>query len=83
MMRGHGVTTVGASVEEAALAAIHLNDLATVNYQANLLGDPVPISKEDQEAFRRFPRSRERPAAGTPAGRAAALWRYYCALTAD
>ena len=83
MMRGHGITTVGASIEEAALAAIHLNDLATVNYQARLLGDPVPISKEDQDAFRRGPTSRGRGAAGAAGGRVAALWRYYCALTAD
>ncbi len=76
MMRGHGITTVGTSVEEAALAAIHLNDLATVNYQARLLGDPVPIPKEEQDAFRRGPGSRS--GAG---GRVAALWRYYCALT--
>jgi ribulose-5-phosphate 4-epimerase/fuculose-1-phosphate aldolase len=83
MMRGHGITTVGASVEEAALAAIHLNDLATVNYQARLLGDPVPISKEDQDAFRGMARARERAGADRPPPRTAALWRYYCALTAD
>jgi ribulose-5-phosphate 4-epimerase/fuculose-1-phosphate aldolase len=83
MMRGHGITTVGASIEEAALAAIHLNDLATVNYQARLLGDPQPISKEDQETFRRALMTRERSASGRPAGRGAALWRYYLALTAD
>jgi len=83
MMRGHGITTVGASIEEAALAAIHLNDLATVNYQARLLGDPQPISKEDQETFRRALMTRERSASGKPAGRGAALWRYYLALTAD
>ncbi len=85
MMRGHGITTVGASVEEAALAAIHLNDLATVNYQARLLGDPVPISKEDQDAFRGMARARGGAGAGAdrPPPRTAALWRYYCALTAD
>jgi len=77
MMRGHGITTVGASVEEAALAAIHLNDLATVNYQARLLGDPVPIPKDEQDAFRRGPAS---PGGGA-GRRVAALWRYYCALT--
>jgi 3,4-dihydroxyphthalate decarboxylase len=83
MMRGHGITTVGASVEEAALAAIHLNDLATINYQARLLGDPVPIPQEEQEAFRRGPSARDRAGSGAPGGRVAALWRYYCALTAD
>jgi ribulose-5-phosphate 4-epimerase/fuculose-1-phosphate aldolase len=81
MMRGHGITTVGATIEEAALAAIHLNDLATINYQARLLGDPVPISEPDQEEFRRVARARERAAGGRPAGRGAALWRYYRELT--
>jgi ribulose-5-phosphate 4-epimerase/fuculose-1-phosphate aldolase len=82
MMRGHGITTAGPSVEEAALSAIHLNDLATINYQAHLLGSPVPIPQEEQEAFRRLPVARERARPGQPAGRTAALWRYYCALTA-
>jgi L-fuculose-phosphate aldolase len=81
MMRGHGITAVGASVEEAALAAIHLNELATVNYQARLLGDPAPISKEDQDEFRRNFAARPRSPAGIPGARAAALWRYYLELT--
>ena len=48
-----------------------------------LVHDPVPIPKEEQETFRRLPMARERGRAGQPVGRAAALWRYYCALTAD
>jgi ribulose-5-phosphate 4-epimerase/fuculose-1-phosphate aldolase len=78
MMRGHGITTAGPSVAEAALHAIHLNELAAMNYQAHLLGDPRPISAEDQAEFRKVARG-----SGGPGGRTAALWRYYCALTAD
>jgi ribulose-5-phosphate 4-epimerase/fuculose-1-phosphate aldolase len=84
LMRGHGITTAGPSVEDAALYAIQLNELATINYQANLLGNPRPISEADQAVFRR-----DRPGAtaaaptGRPAGRAVALWRYYCELTKD
>jgi ribulose-5-phosphate 4-epimerase/fuculose-1-phosphate aldolase len=88
MMRGHGITTAAASVEEAALYAIHLNDLATINYQANLLGNPRPISEEDQAVFRRAPLMA--PAGASPGGagfrpsaRVAALWRYYVTLTRD
>ena len=77
MMRGHGITTAAPSVEEAALYAIHLNELATMNYQARLLGNPRPIPDEDLAAFRNLSR---RSGGG---GRAPALWRYYCALTAD
>lgn len=78
MMRGHGITTAGPTVEEAALHAIHLNELAAMNYQAQLLGDPRPISAEDQAAFRDVARRSH-----GPGGRSAAAWRYYCALTAD
>jgi ribulose-5-phosphate 4-epimerase/fuculose-1-phosphate aldolase len=32
-MRGHGITTAGAEVEEATLTAIKLNELAEVNIE--------------------------------------------------
>jgi 3,4-dihydroxyphthalate decarboxylase len=83
LMRGHGITTAGRSVEEAALEAITLNNLATMNYRAQLLGNPQPIPAEDQEVFRQMAgRGREAGLTGNkPSGRAAALWRYYVALT--
>lgn len=77
LMRGHGITTAGGTIEEAALAAIRLNDLAKMNHQAYLLGNPRPISAEDQEAFRNL----ERGADTAGPARARALWRYYLALT--
>ena len=76
MMRGHGITAAAPTVEEAALNAIHLNELATMNYQARLLGEPRPISDADQAEFRAMARR-------GGGGRVGALWRYYCALTAD
>lgn len=83
LMRGHGITTAGPSIEDAALDAIHLNTLATMNYRAHLLGNPTPIPPEEQEAFRRMERrATAAPTDARPSGRAAALWRYYCALTA-
>ena len=39
LMRGHGITTCGDSVLEASLTAIKLNELAEMNYRAQLLGD--------------------------------------------
>jgi ribulose-5-phosphate 4-epimerase/fuculose-1-phosphate aldolase len=85
LMRGHGITTAATSVEEAALHAIALNELAVMNYQANLLGNPRPISEEDQATFRRLDlRSAPQAAAsGLPTGRTVALWRYYCELTKE
>ena len=52
LMRGHGITTTGTSVEAACLNAIRRNELAEMNYRAALLGTPRPISDEDYEAFK-------------------------------
>jgi L-fuculose-phosphate aldolase len=82
MMRGHGVTTAGSSVEEAALLMIRLNDLATINYQASLLGDPQPISAADQKVIQGMRQGAASPPDGSPPrGAEAALWRYYCTAT--
>ena len=82
-MRGHGITTANRSVEEAALDAININELAVMNYEAHLLGDPEPISEEDQEVYRtRTDAGRYKEGAdGRPGERARAVWRYYTTLT--
>lgn len=81
LMRGHGITTAANSVEEAALLAIQLNTMATMTYQANLLGDVSPISVEDQEDLRLLLASANAragtPRPGIPAAGATTLWRYY------
>lgn len=74
LMRGHGITSAGSSVEEATLTAIKLNELAEINYRAALLGDPRPIAQEDIDVL-----------VGKTTGRAstvhtASSWRYYCKL---
>lgn len=81
LMRGHGITAAAGSVEEAALAAIYLNELASMNYRAYLLGKPAPIASEDQEEFRSLERPDGMGTAGEPQGRAVAAWRYYRTLT--
>lgn len=85
LMRGHGITATGRSVEEAALAAIDLDELARFNYEAHLLGDPRPISREDQETFRKLEgvtAAVSEPHA-EPEGRLASLWQYYRRLIDD
>lgn len=72
LMRGHGITTCGASVEETTLTAIRLNELAEINYGAHLLGDPEPISDEDSRSFDSLEE-------GDPAP----YWRYYCRLVGE
>lgn len=75
LMRGHGITTVGQSVQDATITAIKLNELGEMNYRARLLGTPRPISEDDMQAFN--------SAHGAATGRAGALWRYYCRLIED
>jgi ribulose-5-phosphate 4-epimerase/fuculose-1-phosphate aldolase len=81
-MRGHGVTTTGHNIEEAAVTIIRLNELATINYQCHMLGDPQPIDKEDQKAILAM-KSHKKPISHgePPHGNDAAIWRYYCELT--
>ncbi len=84
LMRGHGITTAGPSIEEASLYAIDLNELAQMNYQARLLRHaPSGSLSLDQERLRRMnsPPARWCTRGDKPAGRAAAVWRYYCELT--
>lgn len=74
LMRGHGITTAAAGVEEATLIAIKLNDLAEINYRAHLLGIPEPIPQEDIDVLVGRVRGR------TSAVHSASSWRYYCKL---
>jgi len=67
MMRGHGITTCGPTVEETTLTAIRLNETAELNYKAYLLGNPRPISDEDLATFE-----------GGKEAEWASYWRYYC-----
>jgi L-fuculose-phosphate aldolase len=74
LMRGHGITTCGTSVEEATLTAIKLNELAEMNYRAQLLGNPrsIPADEIAQIVGRR-----------TGDGHAVSSWRYYCSLVGE
>jgi ribulose-5-phosphate 4-epimerase/fuculose-1-phosphate aldolase len=75
LMRGHGITAVGPSVQEATLTAIRLNELAEINYRCRLLGDPQPISQEDLETFSPSPSEGRKSSVHTESA-----WRYYCNL---
>ncbi len=75
LMRGHGITSAGPTVQDATLTAIKLNDAAVINYQANLLGTPRPIAREDIDIM--VGKSR---GVGSAAVHANSNWRYYCQL---
>lgn len=87
LLRGHGVTTVGNSVEEAALVAIHLNTITTMSQQAHILGGAASIPEEEQEEFRRMIANADAgygdSKLGVPSGRAANLWQYFVRYTED
>ncbi len=74
LMRGHGITTAGESVHEATLTAIKLNELATMNYRASLLGQPEAIPQGDIDVIVRSSRGRVK------SNHTASAWRYYCEL---
>jgi L-fuculose-phosphate aldolase len=78
LMRGHGITAVGASVEEATITAWRLNDLAEINYRAALLGNPEPIPDEDIAVFRATRGARTGDRGTTPAAPPGQVstWRY-------
>jgi L-fuculose-phosphate aldolase len=79
MMRSHGITSTGRDVEESTINAINLFDLAKMNYQARLLGEPRPIRDDDIEEFRKMRRG-PKPTAdnpGKPGDTVYSLWRFY------
>ena len=83
LMRGHGVSVTGSSVEDATVRALALNELVTMTYKAYLLGTPKPIPAEDIEEYRRpLDPARRRGSAGGDAG-LRATWRYYCQLVGE
>jgi L-fuculose-phosphate aldolase len=80
LMRGHGVSVVGTSVEDATVRTIELNQLVTMTYKAYLLGTPGRISDEDiQTLMQPVDANRRRGSAGGDAGMLA-TWRYYRSL---
>ncbi len=85
LMRGHGLTTAGNSVEEAALAAIQIEELAAMQYEAELLGGTTDIPEEEQSIFRSLQVNAGYGdfKLGEPSGRAANLWRYYLRLATE
>jgi ribulose-5-phosphate 4-epimerase/fuculose-1-phosphate aldolase len=79
LMKGHGITTAGASVEEATVTAIKMNEIADMHYRAYMLGEPQEISAEDLDEFRKSKAaSAEKP---TKKMHQNSSWRYYADVT--
>lgn len=75
LMRGHGVTAVGGSPEEAALGVIKLSELAELNFQARQLGEPRSIDEAERAAIV--------GTGGTRPELIASAWRFYRRLVSE
>lgn len=75
LLRGHGMTTAGASVEDATLISLRVFELARLNYMAYAIGGPQPVP--DLDAHRkRWAEGRTRSAAPPTSDVESSEWRY-------
>lgn len=80
LLRGHGMTTAGGSVEEATVTSLHLYELARVHGMAYAIGAPKPIPEADIFEYRkRAEESRGGPPRESSA-RFMSDWRYQVRL---
>jgi 3,4-dihydroxyphthalate decarboxylase len=81
ILRGHGIVTTGASVQEATIKAIQLETLAGITLEiAKAGGTPEPISPEDQEYFRKLRESQDKKASAHNQDVFKWTWRHYTKL---
>lgn len=73
VLRGHGITVFGQSVEEATVRAIKLEALARICWQTSQRGSVPDIAVEDTKIFGSSPSSQAR-SSSLP------VWRYYVSL---
>lgn len=83
LMKGHGITSVGASVETATIQALRLDSLANMILEIAHLGREAPsISQEDLEAFGFAGEGAGRPRGNIPRGEEW-VWAHYVQLLRD
>lgn len=73
VLRGHGITVHGRSVEEATVRALKLETLARLNWEASQRGHVPDISEEDKDKYRGPSHKGDR-------GAALPVWKYYVTL---
>jgi ribulose-5-phosphate 4-epimerase/fuculose-1-phosphate aldolase len=83
LMKGHGVSVAGDSIEDSVVRTVTLNELTTMTYKAYLLGDPQEISAEEIEQYSTpYALDRKRGSAGGRAG-LLAEYRYWRRLALE
>jgi ribulose-5-phosphate 4-epimerase/fuculose-1-phosphate aldolase len=76
LLRGHGMTVCGASVEDATASSLTLHDLAQASYMAYAIGTPMAVPDLDAHRARwRSPNGRRDGGAVNAAGESF-TWRY-------
>lgn len=84
LLRGHGVATAGADIEEAAVTTMALKELVDITYRTHLLGkEPIVLPPDEQAEIGR-PINPDRPF-GTTGGRTGTLntWNYFRRLAGE
>jgi L-ribulose-5-phosphate 4-epimerase len=51
LLRSHGVFTLGSDPRDAIKAAVMCEDAARTVHLARVLGDPIPLAREDIDAL--------------------------------
>ncbi len=81
ILRGHGIVTTGATVQEATIKAIQVETLASITLEiAKAGGVPEEISLEDQEYFRKLRETQDAKARSHGADVFKWTWRHYTRL---
>lgn len=81
ILRGHGIVTTGATVEEATIRAIQLETLAAITLDLAKAGRrPDVIDDEDREYFRRMLDAQKSKSKGHGRDVAVWTWRHYMRL---
>lgn len=75
LLRGHGMTVAGASVEEATATSFTVHELAHLNYLAYAVGGPLPVPDIDDHRLR-WRTGRSRRAGAVNASGEPFDWRY-------
>ncbi|MPZ15076.1 MAG: hypothetical protein GEU73_11740 [Chloroflexi bacterium] len=77
LLRGHGMTTAGRSVEESTSKSLTMFELARMNYLAHAIGTPRPVPDGDIDEYRgRMERGERRRGEGRSATGEPSFWRY-------
>jgi len=78
LLHGHGMTTAGASVEQATLISLRVFELARLNYMAYAIGGPQPVP-DLADHHQRMAEGKTRSASGRGSTELSE-WRYQCKL---